>query len=617
MKIQHLGDDEHRIIRQPDYKAIFHLYLICTTIILPFFIEDIREGRMLKTGISLILLLLLTGISYLGMKLRNKELVEYLFMLTYLLINSGILYFTSSNVLSILFILPLPLLANAFLGYRGALLMNSIILVLFSIRLAFIFTIENQIIDISFVGYTAATYIIIVFVSFIRERSYNKDQESMNTKIYFDELTGLANKINLHIHLDHVFSPNDRNPKKFALLFINVDNFKWINNSMGHHAGDMVLAELAKRMQATIRTEDFAARKGGDEFVLVLQEINGELSAAHIAKRILETVSVPIDYSGISIHTSISIGIAGFPYDGITKEDLLRNSNIAMHHAKQSGGNTFSFFKEEYNRIIQERIEIELRLMKALDNDELSVAFQLKVNAKNGSILGVEALIRWYNPDLGHVEPAVFIPIAEETGLIHNLSAWMYEEAFKQMKVIQNSGFSNLDLAINVSPIQLQKGTLVECLNNAVSQSGIHPCCIELEITEGILLDTDESLKDMLKSLKTQGFSIAVDDFGTGYSSLRYLKDFHVDTLKIDRSFVGKMVTDQDFQEIVKAIVSMAKSLKLTTVAEGVESEEEQKILQSLGCDILQGFYFSRPIGMEQLVKTLRINEDQYSLLMI
>jgi len=416
-----------------------------------------------------------------------------------------------------------------------------------------------------------------------------------------------------HFHLDtyleKLLSENTEGKKKFSLFYIRINNLKKIKKTLGHEQGNIVLKEIIGRLERQLREIDLVIRVSDDELIAVILNSGGEQSMSFVAKRILMTANTSVFSDNFKVDFSISIGISNFPEDGNNKYDLIKKADIAMYHALGNGPNSYSYFKEEFNKVIQHNFLVEQQLLGAIEKNELSVVFQPKVNSGDGRIESIEALVRWNNCELGYVSPSHFIPVAEKTGLIHSISEWIYIEAFEQLVHIHKQGFHKLTLSVNVSPAQISENTLEKSLQRAISLSGLDPSFVELEITEGMLLHSNENTETTLINLKNRGYGIAIDDFGTGYSSLSYLVDFNIDTLKIDRSFISKILPDNDTSEIVKAIINMAGSLDIQTIAEGVECLSQLEILKKLNCDLIQGYYFHKPMKNIELLYKLKRQE--------
>jgi len=421
-----------------------------------------------------------------------------------------------------------------------------------------------------------------------------------------DSLTGLPNRSLLRDRIEQAIGKARRDNHLVAVVFVDLDHFKLINDSLGHHVGDRLLLEVADRLMACVRGHDSVARQGGDEFVIVLTEQYDENEIISIVSRLLDAISQPWVDEGQEYGLSCSVGISCFPQDGDDPDALLRCADAAMYKAKASGRSTYHFFTPELNQAISERLELENSLRHALERDEFLVYYQPRIEVASGRIVGAEALIRWNCPDKGLIPPDSFIPIAEETGLIIPIGQWILQEACRQNSAWQCAGLPPISISVNLSPIQFRHAGLVDSVADALAQAGLDPACLELELTESFVMQDAERINIAMQSLKNLGVDIAVDDFGTGYSSLSYLKRFPVDHLKIDKSFVRDIDTDPDDAAIVRAIITLGHALGLKVVAEGVETRAHLEFLQRHGCDELQGYYFSRPIPAVEMAPLLR-----------
>ena len=411
-----------------------------------------------------------------------------------------------------------------------------------------------------------------------------------------DSLTGLPNRSLLRDRIEQAIVKAQRDNHLVAVVFVDLDHFKLINDSLGHHVGDRLLLEVADRLLACVRGHDSVARQGGDEFVLVLTELHEENEILAIVSRLLEIISQPWMDEGQEYGLSCSVGISCYPQDGGDPDALLRCADAAMYKAKESGRSTYHFYTPELNLAISERLELENSLRHALEREEFRVYYQPRIDVASGRIIGAEALIRWDCPGKGIIPPDSFISIAEETGLIIPIGQWILEEACRQNSAWQRAGLAPINVSVNLSPIQFRHTGLVQSVASALAQAGLDPAFLELELTESFVMHDAERINVAMKSLKTLGVDIAVDDFGTGYSSLSYLKRFPVDRLKVDKSFVRDIDSDPDDAAIVRAIITLGHALGLKVVAEGVETLAHLEFLRQHGCDELQGYYFSRPI---------------------
>jgi diguanylate cyclase (GGDEF)-like protein len=387
---------------------------------------------------------------------------------------------------------------------------------------------------------------------------------------------------------------------------LDLDGFKHINDSLGHPIGDKLLQSIAKRLVDCVRSSDTVSRQGGDEFVVLLSELEKSEDAALSALRLLQAVADAHTIDQHDLHVTASIGVSVFPDDGMDAETLIKNADTAMYQAKENGRQSYQFFKPAMNVRAVERQSIEENLRRALERQEFALHYQPKIDLRTGKISGAEALIRWTHPVRGPVPPAQFIPVAEDCGLILPIGHWVLREACKQARAWIEAGLPLTTMAVNISSMEFRDDNFLENVFAALSETGLEPKSLELELTESVLMKRAESAASILQTLRARGIQIAVDDFGTGYSSLSYLRKFPIDALKIDQSFVRQITSTPDDTTIVTAVISMGRSLKLRVVAEGVETQEELAFLQARQCDEAQGYYFSPPVLPQQFAKLLR-----------
>ena len=425
-----------------------------------------------------------------------------------------------------------------------------------------------------------------------------------------DEMTGLANRTLFQELLSNAIATGNRYGRRFAVLFIDLDRFKIINDSLGHEGGDQLLKEMAARLKANVRESDVLARFGGDEFVLLANEVPDRATASLIARNLLLLTMKPVRIVGQQCRVTASIGVAMYPEDAADVNALMKHADMAMYRAKEEGKNGFQFYSPSIGAVSEKRLQFEAGLRDAIGHDELSLHYQAKVDIGSGQIRGVEALLRWTNAEFGEVAPAQFIPIAEESGLIVPLGLWALRTACAQAVAWLEQGLPPLSMAVNLSPRQFLDPGLVESIRRALVDTGMPPNMLELEITESVMLHDIETAVKKLMAIRALGVKLAVDDFGTGYSSLSQLKRFPIDSLKIDRSFIKGIPTDKDDMAITEAILALGKTLGVTIVAEGVETLEQQNFLRRHACHEMQGFYFSRPIPPEQFADFYRTHAN-------
>ncbi len=418
-----------------------------------------------------------------------------------------------------------------------------------------------------------------------------------------DALTGLPNRALLDDRLAQALAHADRDGQPFAVLMLDLDRFKLINDSLGHRAGDTVISEVARRLRGVVRSIDTVARVGGDEFVLVIGPAAAVVDIEEMAMRANAALRMPIRFAGVDLHVSSSIGIATYPEDGPSAESLLAHADAAMYFAKQRGPNNLQRFAAGMDVVTLERVSLESDLHQALKRQQFELYYQPKVDTATGDVRNAEALIRWRHPERGLIEPLRFIPLAEECGLIHDIGRWVLREACRQCAAWQRAGLTPLRIAVNVSASQFRRGDLLEVIRSALDEAQLDPRFLEIELTESAVMTDPEDSAATLEQLSRMGVLVSVDDFGTGYSSMSYLRRFPIDKLKIDRSFVKDLTSRSDDGSIVQAIISLAHSLRLKVVAEGVETPEQLKFLSSLGCDQYQGYHFSAPLPAAEFAK--------------
>lgn len=411
-----------------------------------------------------------------------------------------------------------------------------------------------------------------------------------------DPLTGLPNRLALLMRLAQLLPEARRHGWRLAMMFIDLDRFKIINDTLGHQIGDELLREVARRLSSVVRETDFVARLGGDEFVVILPAIASPTDAALVAAKIINALASSIEADDHELHTSPSIGISLFPDDGPDGDTILKNADTAMYHAKAAGRNNYQFFAADMNKAATLRLDIERKLRQALSRQELSLCYQPQFDAHRNRPTGVEALIRWRHPVDGLIPPDQFIPVAEETGMIVEIGEWIMLNACREMKRWIDDGLAPLRIAVNVSARQLRRRDFCEAVAGVLADSGLAPELLELEITESSIMENPQEAIKILESLGRMGVSLAIDDFGTGYSSLAYLKLFPIDHLKIDRSFVRDIEHDLNDRAIAFGTIALAHSLGLNVIAEGVESDDQLELLRSNGCDEVQGYLFSKPL---------------------
>lgn len=443
-------------------------------------------------------------------------------------------------------------------------------------------------------------------------------EEEIRFLAFYDGLTGLANRMLFLNRLDQEIKKSGRHKQIFALLFLDLDQFKRINDLYGHHVGDLLLKNISETLKKCTRDSDTAsrmtsddsetviARFGGDEFIILLPDIREAENAAKVANRILHDIPTTYNLDGHEVSVTTSIGISVFPTDGEEPDLLLRYADSAMYHAKDSGRNNYQFFKESFNAAVTERFNIEKDLRKAMENDEFVLYYQPQVTLPDRKIVGAEALIRWIHPQKGMIPPDRFIPIAEESGLIIDINKWVIQTACKQNDEWEKQGLSPIRIAINLSGYQLANQNIIQIIKEALESGNLEPKNLEVEITENILMQDEVDTVNILNEMKALKLRIALDDFGTGYSSLSYLTSFPVDVIKIDRSFVMGCIEQKNNLVIIKAIIAMGHSLGMKIVAEGIETEDQLELMSLYGVDVGQGYFFKPPVPQDEFVKLLK-----------
>ena len=428
----------------------------------------------------------------------------------------------------------------------------------------------------------------------IEERK--RAEKTIRHMAYYDTLTELPNRVMLEERLKAEISRAERGGESFAVLFVDLDRFKTINDTLGHGAGDLLLKSVAQRLRKCLRQYDVLSRFGGDEFVILLPRITNPKHVSMVARRIVETLKIPFKLESRKLYITLSIGIAHYPQDSKDHGTLLKYADIAMYKAKDLGRNNFQFYEPAMNVRLMQFAKLEGSLAEALDREELRLEYQPQIDINNGNLSGVEALIRWDHPEFGLVSPADFIPLAEETGLIIPIGEWVLRTACSQNVAWQQAGYRAVRMAVNLSARQFRQKTLQEMVVRILDDTGLDPQWLDLEITESEIMQDTANAVAVLRDLRGRGVNISLDDFGTGYSSLNYLKMLPVNIVKIDRAFVRNLAANDEDAAIAKAIISMAHTLRLKVIAEGVETRDQLDLLRSFGCDLYQGFLFSRPV---------------------
>ncbi len=429
----------------------------------------------------------------------------------------------------------------------------------------------------------------------------------MQHQAQHDALTGLPNRSLLNDRIQIELSHARREQTTLAILFLDLDRFKIINDSLGHATGDQLLCVVARRLKRCLREGDTVARLGGDEFMILLPRINTVADAGHIGNKIIDELARPVSCNGHQLHITTSVGISIYPFDGSDANTLVKHADISMYRAKELGRNKAVYFTSGMNAGSRKQLVLETNLRKALEKNEFRLCYQPKVDISSNRIVGVEALLRWDSPGIGFISPREFIPIAEESGLIVPIGEWVLHQALAQLKEWHMAGYDDMTIAINLSAAQLSKPGFENILERALQESGINPACTELEITEHAAMKNIETATITLNKLKKMGVGIAMDDFGTGYSSLSYLRRLPIDTVKLDRSFVHEIPDNNGDVLIAQAIIAMTNSLNMGLVVEGIDNERQLEFFRQQGCRLVQGFLFSKPVGADKILAMLQV----------
>ncbi|NDU85075.1 MAG: EAL domain-containing protein [Ferrovum sp.] len=455
---------------------------------------------------------------------------------------------------------------------------------------------------------------IVNYIAVFKDITEQKESEARFIyQANHDRLTGLPNRHLLHDRLARAIRLAERNQHKLALLFLDLDNFKWVNDSLGHATGDQLLISVSQRLQASVRSSDTVARLGGDEFVVLLQQPSGHQELGAIAEKLIQAIEQPIFLGGYDFHTTSSIGISLYPEDGQEAEILLKHADTAMYAAKAGGKSGFRFFDVDMNRQAMARVEVERDLRRGIQNQEFEMYYQPKVCLTSNRLCGLEALIRWQHPRYGTVLPDYFIPVAEETALIIPLGEWVIRAVCEQVVVWERMGITPHRVAVNLSILQVESDAFVDTVEQILLETGTAAKLIEFELTESMVLRNPTRSAKVLQRLRKLGIHLALDDFGTGYSSLSYLKQLPLDAIKIDRSFIQNIPNSSEDNQIVRMIVALGKSAQMIVVAEGVETVLQRDSLAALGCDFLQGFLFSPPVPRREIEEMLKKNAQEFA----
>lgn len=437
------------------------------------------------------------------------------------------------------------------------------------------------------------------------QKLVNKRTEQLYQKANYDSLTGLANRSLLLERLHQAIKSASRKKTKIALLFLDLDRFKIINDSLGHSVGDQLLKAVSNRLKVLPREMDAFARLGGDEFVFIIEDIDLPEDAARVARRVVSSFDEPFQLDNQLLHVTASVGISIYPLDGLDAQQLLKNADISMYHSKQEGPGQYCFYSQAMNKTSFERLEFENHIRKGLEDNEFYLVYQPQVNVKTDTVTNVEALLRWQSKEFGNVPPSEFISTAEEMGFINQIGTWVISEVCRQLREWKDNGLSDITVAVNISASHLMSVDIIEHIKNEIHKNGIDYSQLELEITEDVFLDHSERTIQALIQLQKIGIRIAIDDFGTGYSSLSYLQQFPVDTLKLDGMFIKDLTENSKSQGIVMSTIALARGLGLTLVVEAVETKQQLDYLKKHGCEVVQGFYFYKPLSHDKILELM------------
>lgn len=430
-----------------------------------------------------------------------------------------------------------------------------------------------------------------------------KAEEHLDKLAYYDVITGIPNRHYFQEKLEQAIERTVKSQSMMALLFLDLDNFKTVNDTLGHKTGDRLLKQASSRLSNVVRQSDYICRIGGDEFAIIIENVNDIDDVSTVTTKCIECLSNPFVFEGKNFFIGVSIGVSICPSDATTANDLLVNADMAMYEAKIRGKNNYQYFNKEMNQAHSNRYQLETDLRHAIERDQLELYYQPQINAHNGEITCIEALMRWNHPEKGIITPDVFIPVAEETGLILQLGEWLLDTACQHTKELESTALKSISVALNISGIQIQEEGFIDTVWNALKKSEVTRNHMEFEITESVLMDNSEIVSKNINQLKILGIHLAIDDFGTGFSSMGYLKSFPISKLKIDKSFISGLPHSNKDAAITQAVIAMSHSLKIKVVAEGVEHKDQVKFLRDYNCDLLQGYYYAKPIPFDDLLK--------------
>jgi len=612
----------------------------------------ILQFNTLRTKQLIMVMLVTIGVAFINNYLNQKSdlttsvfiVVEIVLLLCYWLVRTervmlgGILFLWSLYItITILIVGNDGLRDPAAIGYTGILIFAAMLgnkkqFLILSFVMGLSFLLLGYANDVGWIDYSATPFgwgividlfIVYLVISYgawtlandlrfaltsleIENKRVNESRREYQRIAHFDQLTGLPNRLIAVDRFNQGLFHSHRDGSKVALLFLDLDNFKTVNDSLGHAVGDLLLQQIATRLEQSVREGDTVCRLGGDEFLITLDSIHNNQDISNIASNILETISEPLVVDSHHLTVTCSIGVAVAPIDGEDFDLLRKKADMAMYKAKKAGKNGFLFYDEDMNQDMLAHIDILSSLREAIVNREFVLHYQPKIDLTSGKISSAEALIRWQTPDNQLIMPNDFISIAESAGFIIEIGEWVLYEACRQCKEFQNQGLVGFTIAVNLSSIQFRRGNLEQIIEGALSSSGLEAQYLELEVTESLLVEDFEDVSQQIKRLQTMGISFSIDDFGTGYSSMSYLKEFNFDYLKIDRVFVKNSLDNDNDRALCEAIIVMAHKLNLVVVAEGIETKPQMDFLIEAGCEFGQGYYFSKPLVVEQFYQLIK-----------
>lgn len=584
------------------------LFALCMLVVPPFIVFSFWREHTLLGNILLIFMVLQSSGVLLLRTMRNHRFSGYISAASIILLMLYLSFTGGYKFYSPVFIFFVPVSVLYLMDFRPGIVVNIILFVVVG-AILFIppFIVENTIIPVDFAIRLYVSYFIVNIIAILGGYIHIHAQDRLKYLAFYDPLTKLPNRAHLDQKLNRDIEEADKNDGIIATMMININRFKHINDSLSHQIGDEVLKIIVIRIKNVLPDKVVFGRYTGADFLVYIPNVENPEEVNKVAQDIHETFSRPVYIDTHYLKLAIRIGITYFPLDGQTTTRILKNLDLTLNQPRSSDKDhvTLHYKEEQYTNFLEE-YQIALQLRNAVKNEEFSLVYQPIISTKHDKTESLEVLIRWHNEKLGAISPMRFIPIAEEIGVIYEMSEWIFKRAFLDLLELQKSGFNHLHLSLNLSPVHMRNANFLSSLKRSVAGFNLDYSKIHFEITEGVLLEDDISIKNVIFKLKQMGFRLSLDDFGTGYSSLSYLKKFQVDCLKIDQSFIKQLKSRDSSVEIVKAIILMARSLKLSTIAEGVEYEEQLNLLKNMGCNYIQGYYYSRPRELSGLIEYLK-----------